>query len=88
MNFQSLISLNQQVNALVLHVNSPSSSPVECPDFPVNQRKDLSNARGLSRSSWWSCGEALLWVSDGMWGVMWEQPEKGHPRGRRARSRF
>lgn len=42
MNSQNLISLNQQVNALILHVNNPSSSPTEWCNFPVNQIKDVS----------------------------------------------
>lgn len=37
---------------------------------------------------WGSAALGVGWDADGMRGVMWEQPEKGHLRGRRARSRF
>lgn len=64
MNFRSLISLNQQVSALVLQVNSPSSSPVENPNFPVNQRPGVYPS---PTGGWWSCGEVVVCVADGVW---------------------
>lgn len=73
MNSQNLISLNQQVNALILHVNNPSSSPMEYCNFPVNQRswrmRGFYRDRILSLAVSWCRGacEAGIWVlGDGM----------------------